>query len=84
MPAIEKGIRSVMKEGILAGFTISGIKASVFDGKMHPVDSKPIAFEIAGREAFKNRFQRSRTGTAGTHNGCQGYCSGREYGRYPW
>jgi elongation factor G len=56
MPAIEKGIRSVMKEGILAGFPISNVKVSVFDGKEHPVDSKPIAFEIAGREAFKLAF----------------------------
>jgi elongation factor G len=53
MPAIEKGIRNVMKEGILAGFPVSGIKVEVFDGKEHPVDSKPIAFETAGREAFK-------------------------------
>ena len=57
MPAIEKGIRNVMKEGILAGFTVSGIKTSIYDGKMHPVDSKPIAFEIAGREAFKMAFK---------------------------
>ncbi|NLG98012.1 MAG: elongation factor G [Chloroflexi bacterium] len=56
MPAIEKGIRNVMKEGILAGFPISNVKVSVFDGKEHPVDSKPIAFEIAGREAFKLAF----------------------------
>jgi elongation factor G len=56
MPAIEKGIRNVMKEGILAGFPVSNIKVSVFDGKEHPVDSKPIAFEIAGREAFKLAF----------------------------
>ena len=53
MPAIEKGIRAVMKEGIIAGFPFSNVKVSVFDGKEHPVDSKPIAFEIAGREAFK-------------------------------
>ncbi|BBB49211.1 elongation factor G [Pelolinea submarina] len=53
MPAIEKGIRNVMKEGILAGFPVSGIKVEVYDGKEHPVDSKPIAFESAGREAFK-------------------------------
>lgn len=53
MPAIEKGIRNVMKEGIVAGFTVSGIKVEVYDGKEHPVDSKPIAFETAGREAFK-------------------------------
>jgi len=57
MPAIEKGIRNVMKEGILAGFTVSGIKVEVYDGKEHPVDSKPIAFEVAGREAFKLAFK---------------------------
>jgi elongation factor G len=51
--SIQKGIQSVMKEGILAGYPLSGVKASVFDGKEHPVDSKPVAFEIAGREAFK-------------------------------
>ncbi|HSQ25653.1 MAG TPA: elongation factor G [Anaerolineales bacterium] len=53
MPAIEKGIKSVMKEGVIAGFPIKNVKVSVFDGKEHPVDSKPVAFEIAGREAFK-------------------------------
>ena len=57
MPSIEKGIRSVMKEGIMAGYPITGVKVSVFDGKEHPVDSKPIAFEIAGREAFKLAFK---------------------------
>jgi elongation factor G len=56
MPAIEKGIRNIMKEGILAGYPVTGVKVSVFDGKEHPVDSKPIAFEIAGREAFKLAF----------------------------
>jgi elongation factor G len=53
MPAIEKGIKSVMKEGVLAGYPLKNIKVSVYDGKEHPVDSKPVAFEIAGREAFK-------------------------------
>lgn len=57
MPAIEKGIRNVMKEGIIAGYTVTGIKVEVYDGKEHPVDSKPIAFEIAGREAFKLAFK---------------------------
>ncbi|GAP18606.1 elongation factor G [Levilinea saccharolytica] len=56
LPAIEKGIRSTMKEGILAGYPVHSIRVSVFDGKEHPVDSKPIAFEIAGREAFKLAF----------------------------
>jgi elongation factor G len=53
MPAIEKGVKSVMKEGAVAGFPMKNIKVSVYDGKEHPVDSKPVAFEIAGREAFK-------------------------------
>jgi elongation factor G len=56
IPAIEKGIRSIMGEGILAGYPAGGFRVSVFDGKEHPVDSKPIAFEIAGREAFKLAF----------------------------
>jgi elongation factor G len=59
MPAIEKGIRSVMNEGILAGYPINALRVAVFDGKEHPVDSKPIAFEIAGREAFKLAFMES-------------------------
>ena len=53
MPAIEKGIKAVMKEGVLAGYPVKNVKVSVYDGKEHPVDSKPVAFEIAGREAFK-------------------------------
>jgi elongation factor G len=59
MPAIEKGVRSVMGEGILAGYPINALRVAVFDGKEHPVDSKPIAFEIAGREAFKLAFMES-------------------------
>ncbi len=51
--AIEKGIKSVMKEGVMAGFSLSRVKVSVYDGKEHPVDSKPVAFEIAARECFK-------------------------------
>jgi len=51
--SIQKGILSVMKEGVIAGYPVSGVTVSVFDGKEHPVDSKPVAFEVAGREAFK-------------------------------
>jgi elongation factor G len=56
-PAIEKGIRGVMKEGVLAGYPLNNIKISVHDGKEHPVDSKPVAFEIAARECFKLAFK---------------------------
>ena len=55
--SIEKGIKSVMESGVLAGYPVVDVKCSVIDGKEHPVDSKPIAFEIAGREAFKLCFQ---------------------------
>lgn len=51
--SIQKGIQAVMKEGVIAGYPVSGVHVSVFDGKEHPVDSKPVAFEVAGREAFK-------------------------------
>ena len=57
MASIEKGIRNVMKEGVVAGYPVHNVKVSVYDGKEHPVDSKPIAFEIAGREAFKLAFK---------------------------
>jgi len=59
MPAIEKGVRSVMKEGVIAGYPVLNVHVSVYDGKEHPVDSKPIAFETAGREAFKLAFKEA-------------------------
>lgn len=53
LPSIEKGIRSVLEGGVIAGYPVTGVKVVVFDGKEHPVDSKDIAFQIAGREAFR-------------------------------
>jgi elongation factor G len=52
-PSIEKGIKNVMGQGVIAGYPVVDIKVAVVDGKEHPVDSKDIAFQIAGREAFK-------------------------------
>lgn len=57
--SIQKGIQAVMKEGVIAGYHVSGVHVSVFDGKEHPVDSKPVAFEVAGREAFKLAFKEA-------------------------
>lgn len=51
--SIEKGIKSVMENGAIAGYPVVDVKVAITDGKEHAVDSKPIAFEIAGREAFK-------------------------------
>jgi elongation factor G len=55
--SIQKGIHSVLKEGVIAGYPVRGVLVAVVDGKEHPVDSKPVAFEIAGREAFKLAFK---------------------------
>jgi elongation factor G len=52
----EKGVRQVLDAGVIAGYPVKYVKAVVFDGKMHPVDSKDIAFQIAGRGAFREAF----------------------------
>jgi elongation factor G len=57
VPSVEKGVQTACKEGILAGFRVTDVKAEFFDGKMHPVDSKDIAFQVAGYHAFKEAFQ---------------------------
>lgn len=56
----EKGIHSIMETGILAGFPITDVRAVVYDGKTHPVDSKDIAFQIAARSGFKEAFLKSK------------------------
>ena len=56
VPSVEKGVRSACEEGILAGYHVTDVKAVFYDGKMHPVDSKDIAFQIAGKSAFKECF----------------------------
>ena len=59
LPSIEKGVKQVMDQGILSGFPVVDVKAVVFDGKEHPVDSKDIAFQTAGREAFKEAMREA-------------------------
>ena len=56
----EKGIRAVLPDGVIAGFPVERVKVNVFDGKEHPVDSKDIAFQIAGREAFREAFRKAK------------------------
>jgi elongation factor G len=53
IPSVEKGVVQILAEGAVAGYKIVDVKATVYDGKEHPVDSKDIAFQIAGREVFK-------------------------------
>jgi len=60
IPSIEKGVRQILEEGAIAGYRIVDVKAMVYDGKEHPVDSKDIAFQIAGREVFKMCVQAAK------------------------
>ena len=57
VPAIEKGVKETMANGILAGYLIQDIKATVYDGSYHDVDSSEAAFKIAGSMAFKAAFR---------------------------
>ena len=59
MPAIKKGIMQKLEEGPLTGSYARDIRVYIYDGKMHPVDSKEIAFIIAGRNAFKDAFKKA-------------------------
>jgi elongation factor G len=56
VPSVEKGVNQACTEGIIAGCRVTDVKIDFYDGKMHPVDSKDIAFQIAGYFAFKEAF----------------------------
>ncbi len=60
VPSVEKGVMKACEEGILAGYRVVDVKIDFYDGKMHPVDSKDIAFQIAGYFAFKESFMAAR------------------------
>lgn len=59
-PSVDKGVRGAMAEGVLAGYPVVDVKVELTDGKTHPVDSKDIAFQIAGRGAFKEAFMKAK------------------------
>jgi elongation factor G len=60
VPSVEKGVMKAAEEGILAGYRVVDVKVDFYDGKMHPVDSKDIAFQIAGYFGFKEAFTMAR------------------------
>jgi len=60
MPAVEKGVRQAMEEGVVAGYPVVDLKCVVYDGKHHTVDSKEIAFITAGKKALQAAVQAAR------------------------
>jgi len=56
----EKGIKAALESGVLAGFPVVDVRAVVYDGKTHPVDSKDIAFQTAARHGFKEAVQKAK------------------------
>ena len=60
VPSVEKGVMTVCHEGVLAGCRIVDVRVDFYDGKMHPVDSKDVAFQVAGYHAFKEAFTAAR------------------------
>jgi elongation factor G len=60
IPSVEKGVKYMMERGVIAGYPVVDLKAVVYDGKEHPVDSKDIAFQIAGRMAFREAVKQAK------------------------
>ncbi len=60
IPAVEKGVRSVLESGPLSGHKMQDVKVTVYDGKHHSVDSKEVAFVAAGRKAFISAVEKAK------------------------
>ncbi len=60
IPSVEKGVQDAMKQGILAGYPVTDIKVTVFDGKHHKVDSSDLAFQIASSMGFKAAMEKAK------------------------
>ena len=60
IPAVQKGVESVLPSGPVAGYPMQDLRVTVYDGKHHPVDSKEIAFVSAGRKAFLDALNKAR------------------------
>ena len=59
IPAVEKGVRETLVDGIIAGYPVVDMLVEVYDGKHHPVDSSEAAFKMAGGRAFREAFQKA-------------------------
>ena len=60
MPAVEKGVREALAEGVIAGYPVQDVRVIVHEGKHHPVDSKEVAFVTAGKKAFQAAMREAK------------------------
>ena len=60
IPSVDKGIKETMNSGVLAGFPVVDVKATLYDGSFHEVDSSQVAFELAASLAFKDGMRKSK------------------------
>lgn len=60
IPAVEKGVRESLAEGVLAGYPVVDVKVTLFDGSYHPVDSSEMAFKIAASQAFRKAIEQAQ------------------------
>ncbi|HFB06998.1 MAG TPA: elongation factor G, partial [Chloroflexi bacterium] len=60
IPSVEKGVNEAKEEGVLAGYPVTDVKATLYDGSFHSVDSSDIAFKIAGAQAFKKGLSQGQ------------------------
>ena len=60
MPAVEKGVRQALEDGVVAGYEVEDLKVTVFDGKTHAVDGKEVAFTTAGRKAVIEAIRNAK------------------------
>ena len=60
IPAVEKGVKEAIEEGVIAGYRVTDVRVTVFDGSYHTVDSSDMAFKIAGSMGFKKAFHEAK------------------------
>ncbi|MDO5732329.1 MAG: elongation factor G [Eubacteriales bacterium] len=79
-PAVEKGLQEAVHEGVLAGYPVVNLKATLVDGSYHDVDSSEMAFKIAARLAYKNGLEQASPVLMEPYSSLKVYCPEEDMG----